>query len=77
MFAVAKQPVLRKEKHQSQNQLHLLFLVNALVVKPLEIKIKSITANKTNINTAILGLALNVHKPNQEEIKIVIRGKPF
>lgn len=41
---------------------------NALVVKPLEIKIKSITANKTNDNTAILGLALNVHNPNQDTV---------
>ena len=42
--------------------------VNALVVKPLEIKIKSITANKTNANTAILRLALDVHNPNQDTV---------
>src|SRR5215469_5869903 len=41
---------------------------NAMLVKPLEIKIKSITANKTNANTAILGLALNVHNPNQDTV---------
>src|SRR5215472_12472149 len=41
---------------------------NALLVKPLEIKIKSITANKTSVNTAILELALNVHNPNQDTV---------
>jgi len=38
---------------------------NALVVNPLEIKIKSITANKTNDNTARLGVVFYVHNPNQ------------
>lgn len=41
---------------------------NALLVKPLEIKIKSITVNKTNANTVILGLALDVHNPNQDTV---------
>jgi len=41
---------------------------NALVVNPLEIKIKSITANKTNDNTAILRVVFDVHNPNQNTI---------
>jgi len=41
---------------------------NALVVNPLKIKIKSITANKTNDNTAILRVAFDVHNPNQSTV---------
>ncbi len=41
---------------------------NALVVNPLEIKVKRITANKTNDNTAILGVLFDVHNPNQNTV---------
>lgn len=41
---------------------------NALVLNPLEIKIKSINANKTNDNTAILRVVFDVHNPNQNTV---------
>jgi len=41
---------------------------NALVITPLEIKIKSITANKTNDNTAILRFVFDVHNPNHNTV---------
>jgi LEA14-like dessication related protein len=40
----------------------------ALVVGPLEIKIKSITVNKTSDNTARFGAAFDVHNPIQNTI---------
>jgi LEA14-like dessication related protein len=39
--------------------------VNAIVVKPLEIYVKSISANKTNETNDKFGIIFNVHNPNQ------------
>jgi len=39
--------------------------VNAIVVKPLEINVKSIAANKTNETAAKFGIVFDVHNPNQ------------
>jgi LEA14-like dessication related protein len=40
----------------------------ALVVGPLEIKVKSVTVNKTSNNTTRFGAAFDVHNPNQNTI---------